>query len=73
MDEVAAELQGPVALASAPGGTGGHRPLDPRLKRTALDRLGQVLRNDYVSVVQEPVPEALLALLKPRLETPQSP
>ncbi|WP_410055076.1 NepR family anti-sigma factor [Microvirga sp. Mcv34] len=30
-----------------------------------MTRLGQVLRSEYASVIKEPVPDALLALLQP--------
>jgi Anti-sigma factor NepR len=65
MGEEATEVQGALALASAPSGTGGsgRRPPDPKLKRSTMIRLGQVLRSEYASVIQEPIPEALLALL----------
>ncbi|QRM34952.1 hypothetical protein JO965_42595 (plasmid) [Microvirga sp. VF16] len=66
MGEDAPETQGALALASAPGGTGGgRRPPDPKLKRSTMTRLGQVLRSEYASVIKEPVPDALLALLQP--------
>lgn len=65
MGEEAPEVQGTLALASAPSGTGGggRRPPDPRLKRSTMTRLGQVLRSEYASVIQEPIPGSLLALL----------
>jgi hypothetical protein len=74
MDKHAGEAQGALALASAPSGTGsgGHEPPDPKLKRSTMTRLGQVLRNEYAPLMQEPIPEALLALLNPGADTKPS-
>jgi hypothetical protein len=51
MGEEAKEVQGALALASAPSGSGGgvRRPTDPKLKRSTMIRLGQVLRTEYAS------------------------
>jgi hypothetical protein len=59
MGEEAKEVQGALALASAPSGSGGgdRRPSDPKLKRSTMIRLGQVLRTEYASVIQGPIQE----------------
>jgi hypothetical protein len=65
MDEEDAMVEGAVALASAAGGSGGgRRPPDPKLKRSSMNRIGQVLRTMYDPFMREPVPAHLLALLK---------
>jgi hypothetical protein len=65
MGEAEPEVQRTLALASAPSGTGGEGPPHsvPGLKASTMRRLGDVLRADYAKLVQEPVPEALLAVL----------
>jgi hypothetical protein len=65
MGEAEPEVQGALALASAPSGTGGEGPppSDPGLKSSTMRRLGEILRADYAQLVQEPVPDALLAVL----------
>jgi hypothetical protein len=65
MGEAEPKVQGALALASAPSGTGGEGPppSDPGLKASTMRRLGDILRADYARLVQEPVPEALLAVL----------
>ena len=65
MRAVEPDTQGALALASSPSGTGGEGPppSDPGLKGSTMRRLGDILRADYAQIVQEPVPEALLAVL----------
>jgi hypothetical protein len=65
MEAEEATVEGARALASAAGGSGGGRqPPDPKLKRSSMNRIGQVLRTVYDPIMREPVPAHLLALLK---------
>jgi hypothetical protein len=65
MEAEEATVEGALALASAAGGSGGGgRPPDPKLKRSSMNRIGQVLRTMYDPFVHEPLPEHLMALLR---------
>jgi hypothetical protein len=65
MDAEDGKVESALALAAAAGRSGGsRRPPDPKLRRSNLNRIGQVLRAEDNPIMRVPVPEHLLALLK---------